>query len=86
MEHNQEDTVACPVCDERMKFLTVRKCDPYEGGWNNRALSDGALIFGSRTLHPVEQQQPLGLNLRNDHRGTSFSIGALTGGSSFGGG
>jgi C4-type Zn-finger protein len=30
MEHNQEDTVACPVCDERMKFLTVRKCDPYE--------------------------------------------------------
>jgi uncharacterized protein YbaR (Trm112 family) len=30
MEHNQEDIVACPVCDERMQLLAVRERDPNE--------------------------------------------------------
>jgi hypothetical protein len=30
MERNQEDNVACPVCDEAMKLLTVRQGDPDE--------------------------------------------------------
>ena len=30
MEHNQEDTVACPVCGEAMRLLTVRKPGPDE--------------------------------------------------------
>jgi uncharacterized protein YbaR (Trm112 family) len=30
MERNQEDIVACPVCDEGMKLLAVRMRDPDE--------------------------------------------------------